>query len=197
MTRTQKTLARSVGGLVGAILLCCGTRAGPPADGDKSLEPATSGVEIDVYEAVLHSWFGGLDSNVEVDEHLDSAPALSDKGVPNCLDGIDFRPDPLPALDSLRGATFRRKGVRVVATWYAKHQRPRAAAVRDEFHDTGPQQAFALSTFSHIQFDQDRRLALLTFSYVCGNLCGSGSTLLMKKSANGWKVLKRCLEWQY
>jgi hypothetical protein len=55
--------------------------------------------------------------------------------------------------------------------------------------------AHALISFSHIRFDRDGRLALLTFSHVCGDLCGAGSTLLLKKSDDGWQVLKQCREW--
>jgi hypothetical protein len=160
---------------------------------------ATPGIEIEVYEAALQARFGRLDSNVLIDERLDSAPGVSDKEISECLEGVDFRLGSLPTLKSLRGATFKRKGVRVVdgATWKADDEQLNNSVAQGEFHDADLQRAFAhaLSSFSQIRFDKDERLALFTFSRVCGELCGSGSTILMKKDTEGWKVTKTCRQW--
>lgn len=189
MTRNHIILASSIAGLVGAVVLWGGSFP----------RPATPGIEIEVYEAALRAWFDGLDSSVLVDERLHSAPGLADKEISDCLEGVDFRPGAIATLDSFRGATFKRKGVRVVdgATWKADDEQLNNSVAQGEFHEADLHRAFvhALYSFSQIRFDKDERLALLTFSHVCGELCGSGSTILMKKDANGWKVMKACRQW--
>jgi len=200
--RTEDAHVWSLAALVSAVLLWGGSHAiaSPPAYADRAPGPAeTPSVEIEVYEAVLRSWFGRSHSGVLVDERLGSAPQPSDEEVSDCLKGVDFRSGASPALESLRDAKFKRKGVRLVdgAKWHADDEQLNTAVTHGEFHDADLERAFehALSRFSQIQFDKDGRLALLTFSYVCGDLCGSGSTLLMKKSANRWTVMKRCRQW--
>lgn len=55
--------------------------------------------------------------------------------------------------------------------------------------------ASGLFQLSEIVFDKDHRQAVVSFSFVCGGLCGNGSTLVFKKVGRGWKVTMRCGEW--
>lgn len=52
-----------------------------------------------------------------------------------------------------------------------------------------------LFTLSEIIFDTQHRHALVTYSFVCGTLCGHGDTLLLKRVGQKWKVSKRCGGW--
>jgi hypothetical protein len=153
---------------------------------------------MEVYEAALQSWLDQSDANVLIDERLAPAPTPSDTEISDCVEGVAFGRG-APALDSLRGAAFKSKNVQLVdgATWQADDQELETAVARGEFHEADLTRAFAhgLIRFSRIQFDRDGQLALLTFSHVCGDLCGSGSTLLMKKRGTVWKVAKRCRGW--
>ena len=185
MTRSHIILASSVAGLVGAVVIWGGLFP----------RSATPGIEIEVYEAAL----GRFGSSALVNERLNPAPEVSDKEISECLEGVDFRLGVLPTLKSLRGATFKRQGVRVVdgATWKADDEQLNSSVAQGKFHEADLQRAFAhaLSSFSQIRFDKHERLALFTFSSVCGELCGSGATILMKKDADGWKVSKACRRW--
>jgi hypothetical protein len=53
----------------------------------------------------------------------------------------------------------------------------------------------ALFELSEIVFDKEHRRAVVSYSFVCGELCGNGSTLVLNKVGQGWKVAKRCGGW--
>lgn len=197
MIGSKARRALIIGGLMVSIPV--GTARG--ADSTESIQPVgptVSQIDIEVYEVVLQSWFGSSRSKIQVDEHLEVAPSLSNREVLECLQGVAFQARSGTQADdhSLRGATFKRAGIRVVdgTKWKAEDQQLESTVAKGQFRDADLRRAFAhaLTSFSHIQFDQEGILALLTFSNVCGDLCGGGSTLLMKKSVDRWKVLKRC-----
>ncbi len=50
----------------------------------------------------------------------------------------------------------------------------------------------ALFSFSEIAFDKQHRHAVLSYSFVCGSLCGHGNTLVLVKSGKIWKITKQC-----
>lgn len=54
------------------------------------------------------------------------------------------------------------------------------AAIDDAF-------ANGLFTLSEIAFDKEHKRALVSYSFVCGALCGSGNTLVFEKVPDGWK----------
>jgi hypothetical protein len=50
-------------------------------------------------------------------------------------------------------------------------------------------------TLSEIVFDKEHRRAVVAYSFVCGMLCGNGSTLLLRKVGTKWTVSKTCGGW--
>jgi hypothetical protein len=42
--------------------------------------------------------------------------------------------------------------------------------------------------FSNIAFNRERSRALIYFDWHCGNLCGFGNMVLLKKTKGGWVV---------
>jgi hypothetical protein len=52
-----------------------------------------------------------------------------------------------------------------------------------------------LFTLSEIVFDKGHLQAVVSYSFVCGGLCGHGNTLVLKKLGNSWKVTKKCGGW--
>ena len=69
--------------------------------------------------------------------------------------------------------------------------------VTDKQVEQSVRQAFetGLFTLSEIAFDKKHRRAVVSYSFHCGMLCGNGSTLLLKKVGQDWKVTMRCKEW--
>jgi hypothetical protein len=69
--------------------------------------------------------------------------------------------------------------------------------ITDEQLDQSVKSAFdtGLFTLSEIAFDREHRRAVLSYSFVCGRLCGNGNTLVLRKVRHNWKVLKRRGGW--
>src|SRR5215469_3468188 len=59
------------------------------------------------------------------------------------------------------------------------------------------EQAFTTGLFSlsEIAFDKGHRLAIVSYSLVCGRLCGHGNMLILEKIGEGWKVKTTCGSW--
>jgi hypothetical protein len=69
--------------------------------------------------------------------------------------------------------------------------------VADKQIEQSVRQAFELGVFSlsEIAFDKKHRRAVVSYRFHCGELCGNGGTLLLKKVGRDWKVTKRCGDW--
>ena len=56
--------------------------------------------------------------------------------------------------------------------------------------------AGGLLTFSTIVFDKSHETAAITYSFVCGSLCGNGGSVIFKKTPKGWvQNEKSCGMW--
>jgi len=56
--------------------------------------------------------------------------------------------------------------------------------------------ANGLFSLSEIAFDNEHKHAIVRFSFVCGSLCGSGTTALFEKVGGEWKPIDRtCGGW--
>jgi hypothetical protein len=69
--------------------------------------------------------------------------------------------------------------------------------ITDEQLDQSVESALnsGLFTLSEIVFDKEHRHAAVSYSFVCGGLCGHSNTLVLKKVGHSWMVAKRCGEW--
>lgn len=52
-----------------------------------------------------------------------------------------------------------------------------------------------LFTLTEIAFDPRHQRAVVGYSFVCGELCGHGETLVLEKVAGKWKISRMCGEW--
>jgi hypothetical protein len=52
-----------------------------------------------------------------------------------------------------------------------------------------------LLMLSEISFNKKHNRALVSFSFVCGELCGYGNVLVLKRVGEVWKIHKTCEEW--
>ena len=67
--------------------------------------------------------------------------------------------------------------------------KPVDAAVRSGF-DRG------LMTLSAISFNETHDIAMFSYSFTCGSLCGNGGTLMFNRTPGGWVQNKRrCSSW--
>jgi hypothetical protein len=52
-----------------------------------------------------------------------------------------------------------------------------------------------LFTLSEIVFDARHRNAVVSYSFYCGELCGHGNLVILKKVGAKWKIKKQCGGW--
>lgn len=79
-----------------------------------------------------------------------------------------------------------------------KQNDPGTAIRQGESVDEAVKNGFAhgLFTFSEIRFNKDHTIAVVSFSFVCGGLCGNGNTFVMAKRKTGeWKRVHTCGGW--
>jgi hypothetical protein len=55
--------------------------------------------------------------------------------------------------------------------------------------------AHGLVTLSEIRFTKDHKLAIVSYGFFCGSLCGNGGTVVLEKTDAGWRRKTRCGEW--
>jgi hypothetical protein len=70
--------------------------------------------------------------------------------------------------------------------------------VREEQIGDSVKQAFqtGLFTFSEIVFDRQHQHAVLSYAFHCGELCGHGNTMVLRKVDKKWKVNRHpCNSW--
>jgi hypothetical protein len=182
-------------------LACAPMTTGAAMASDEPARPAVaiSQIEQDIYDAVLDSWLEKEQGRQLVNESLSPPPSIGDREIGECSKGLGF-----PALGqdqqtsrSLAGAKFSRSGIKLIdgSQWRANdpgqgiaNGKPVDAAVNEGI-------SHSLISFSQIDFSRDKTKALVQFSMVCGSLCGSGSTLLLRRTNGHWAVSKRCGGW--
>jgi len=152
-----------------------------------------------VYETVLASWLGKEKGRHLVNEELSAAPSKSDPEFDECAKGLNFAParQGVQGKKSLAGVQFKRNGIELIDGSKWKPADPGQAIAGGESVDAAVRAGFshALISFSQIAFSRDGKDALVKFGMVCGGLCGSGSTIHLRKSASGWAILGRCGGW--
>jgi hypothetical protein len=55
--------------------------------------------------------------------------------------------------------------------------------------------ASGIISFSHVGFDSTLREAIVSVSFVCGGLCGSGHRYVLKKKRGRWEVVSKLMVW--
>lgn len=55
--------------------------------------------------------------------------------------------------------------------------------------------ASGIISFSHVGFDSTLREAIVSTSFVCGGLCGSGSRYVLRKKWGRWQVVNKWMVW--
>jgi len=176
-----------------------------------SSEPLTA-EQIAVYRAVLEDYTRGNGGSLNLankTEPLEQSAPFFDK---ECVKGVaqETADNSVPVVHQLnRSVALNPKFVLVDPERQHKKIQERdpqnliqraidnREEVPDNKIDESVKQAFevGLFTLSEIIFDKQYRRAVVTYSFVCGRLCGHGNTLVLKKAGQKWKVSKRCGGW--
>ncbi|HEX5182018.1 MAG TPA: hypothetical protein VFW19_02580 [Allosphingosinicella sp.] len=181
------------------VFAAAAARAEPASGPPPIAAPSISQDEAAIYEAVLDSWLGSEGGRHLVNEKLSAPPSIDDEEIRDCIKGLHFSaPAPgAPVQRSLAGIRFRRHGIVLVDGSQWKPADPGEAIAGGKSVDAAVRQGFAnaLTSFSQIAFGSDGKDALVRFSTVCGSLCGSGETIHLRRSAQGWAIVGRCGNW--
>lgn len=154
--------------------------------------------QIDVYRAVIHEWMSGAKGSLNVSDHtfpIRVEPLLSQWQGCGCLTDMNSE-DLLQASHSFRILPPHLSKEREVRLVDPNHQSatvvandPNTTMKKGMSTELAVDRAFAngLFSLSEIVFDRDGKHALVSYSFVCGGLCGSGGTWLLEKTVWGWR----------
>jgi len=158
---------------------------------------AVSQDEVAIYKSVLASWFDGKPERQLVDYHLGASPSATDPELQECTKGLRFAGDARATQESLVGVDFEGGAIHLIdgSKWNPNDPGQAIANGKSVGAAVDEGLAHSLISFSQATFSYDGRDALVNFSMVCGSLCGSGSTIHLRKSGTQWKEVNRCREW--
>ena len=153
--------------------------------------------EVTIYRTVLQNWKAETPTLLNLSDRTIPLDAISSAGISDCecLKDIDIR-SLLSATHSFHRLTrdaFRGSSIRLVnanrqirtvqnndpSNWIGRGKSV-TKAVNDAF-------ATGLFSLSEIAFDKEHRRALVSYSFGCGSLCGSGGTWLFVNVDGVWK----------
>jgi hypothetical protein len=177
-----------------------------------SKEPLTP-EQIAVYRAVLQDYAQGGDN---ITLNLANKPRPLDRSgfdwSEDCVKSLELEPAPKsgslvhtfdPAVDlgvkvvlvdpEAQTQTVKKNDPGNVIDSGAKSGKP----VTDDQIGDAVKKAFntALFSLSEIVFDKEHKHAVVSYSFYCGGLCGHGGTVILQKSGETWKMLRRCSSW--
>jgi hypothetical protein len=176
-----------------------------------SKDPMTA-EQVAVYRAALRYYMNGHDGALNLakqTEPLDRSGPFWDEG---CVKSLDLEPPgKSAAVVHLLSPAVALSAKMVLVDPDAQSQIVKendpgrliksaiddGAKVSDKQVGDAVEKAFhtALFTFSEIVFDKQHRHAVLSYSFHCGELCGHGSTLVLKKTNGKWRTAKLCGGW--
>ncbi|MGY1426535.1 hypothetical protein [Lysobacter sp. A289] len=157
---------------------------------------ADTGSAAEIYSAFLDSWTGKEKDpiNVSIVAKAPTAEALKD--FSECAHNTPWAPvEPIDDLTNIVGDIAY---VHLVDPDKWSPHDPRDLIAQGQSIESAVDSGFeqGLITFSAIAFNRSHTTAAFTYSFVCGGLCGSGSTIIFKLAPSGWvQSDKQCGGW--
>jgi hypothetical protein len=163
--------------------------------------------EIAVYRAVIKRWVGHERESLNVSSTtfpLDASSSESGLSDCACLQGVllEDLSNPFHSFRDLTSDVLPGKSMRLVD---AKRQAgivhandPGTAIGEGKSVKNAVNDALATGLFSmsEIAFNADHQLAVVSYAFWCGSLCGSGATLVFEKIGGEWRKTDReCGGW--
>ncbi len=165
-------------------------------------EPLTA-EQVAVYQAVVTQWMGNDKRQVNLAHQTDPPCGLNASDDKECGKGLELEPVPATVHH------IRPKDAEQIApgrfhlidpdsgSEEVKKNDPENNIRNGGSVDSAVENGFAHGLFSlgEIRFDKSHTHAIVSFSFVCGRLCGHGATIVMKKTAKGWERSSDCENW--
>lgn len=160
--------------------------------------------QLAVYRTMLVSWYQGEKAKVNLRVLTDPITATKDSLDKRCLKGLSMEPPAAGVAHRIRKEDLSQLGpfdFRLVEPETGANEvsdnDPGKAIQKGEAVDVAVENGFAhgLLTFGEIRFDKANTHALVSFSFVCGGLCGNGTTMLLEKTDGIWRKKAQCGGW--
>ena len=165
----------------------------------KSMAPLGAD-EVAIYTAVLHQW----NSNARTSLNLADRTFPLDATNCECLKGMEIQSlvSASHSFHSLTRDVFPERSIRLInaneQVTTIQNNDPSNWIGRGKSVENAVNDAFTngLFSMSEIAFDRDHRRALVSYSFVCGSLCGNCGTWLFEKVERVWRRTDRvCGGW--
>lgn len=179
-------------------------RALADSSGKKSVRNTNpfSADDIAIYRGVLERW--NSNSRILLDVSNRTVPIDRDLSDCGCLEGIELQSmaNAAHSFHTLTRDVLGGKNIRLVdankQAVIVQSNDPSKPIRESEPIETAVNGAFLTGLFSmsEIAFDKEHRRALVSYSFVCGSLCGSGGVWMFEKIDGLWKKSERvCGGW--
>ena len=158
--------------------------------------------DVAIYQDVIESWNSGSPGLLNVSNR--TYPIEHEVPDCGCLKGIEVQSiaDAARSFHVLTTGLLRGRAIRLVdadkRAVIVRSNDPGNSTHEGEPIGTVVSGAFSRGLFSmsEVAFDKDHRRALVSYSFVCGSLCGSGGMWLFEKVDGVWKKSDRvCGGW--
>jgi hypothetical protein len=147
--------------------------------------------EADLYGMFLDQWSGGAAKIIHVARVAEAPPTRAMVEYAACLKEYRLVPITAPAssLQLAETSLAHRSIVRLVdpKTWKIRDPGPAISGGKPTDNAVNDGFAAGLMTFFRPIYDQEHRVAIFSYSFVCGGLCGGGGGVIFEKTASEWK----------
>jgi len=192
--------------LAGLVLASVGLSLGQQSPDTKpkvSDKPLTA-EQLAVYRVVLHGWMDDGKQTVNLAVQTVQLETSGPTGDEDCEKGLDLEPASPAVVHRFRKDDLRQLGSNKIGLVDPDEQMKKVAGNDPEktVHkglsiNDAVSNAFAhgLVTLSEIRFDKEHNFAVVSYSFVCGGLCGNGGTAVMEKRNGTWTRKSHCHAW--
>ncbi len=192
--------------LATVVLFCLGSSlaAQLAEDPPKVAGQPLTAEQLAVYHAMLVNWDEREKAKVNLGVLTDPIAAPDDSLDKRCLKGLSLEAAPAGQVHRIRPEDLAQLGpfeFHLVEPKTGEKEvsdnDPGKAIQNGKSVHEAVENAFAhgLLTLGEIRFDKTHTHALVSFSFVCGGLCGNGSTMLLEKKDGAWTKKAQCGGW--
>lgn len=170
----------------------------------KLSEKPLSAEQLSIYRSVLGNWMESELSTVNLSIQMVSLDSNGPFDDGECAKGLDLEPVQPGVIHRFRVQDLAQLESKNIVLVDPDRQRKEVADNDPErtIHDGKTVEeavnngfAHGLVTLSEIRFTKDHKLAIVSYGFFCGSLCGNGGTVVLEKTDAGWRRKTRCGDW--
>jgi hypothetical protein len=160
--------------------------------------------QLAVYRTMLVSWYQGEKAKINLGALTDSISVTDNSPDKGCMKGLSMEAPAAGLVHQIRQEDLVHLGpfeFRLIQPNAGEKEvsdnDPGKAIQKGKAVDQAVENGFAhgLLTIGEIQFDNTHTHAVVSFSFVCGGLCGNGTTMLLEKKDGVWRKKAQCGGW--